>query len=380
MIGNGFDISLGIKSSYSDFYKWYCKTESSSPHIKAFKESIASEIASEISPEERVWSDFELGLGKYTSNFTPSTVEDFLDCLDNATQNIRLYLEAQEKDFQLSNYTEESQKKLANSLVGFYSEVSAMEKTAIKQALAYYANNQCELSFISFNYTKCLDEIISSIPDSLLSTNEHKTTQLRYKIKRTVIHVHGTTNEYPILGINDETQIVNKALLGTPQFSDFMIKANNVQALGMYWHNQAIDEINSSAFICVLGMSLGESDARWWRQLISWLRNNSRGHIILYWYVNDPPSRTSAIRRLQKIEYVKNKFLSFADLSDEANKHLKNRIHVIINTKQFMALEKSEEHKNLMCGSEHVESLGTKFEELGKAYEKAYSEAFASHT
>ena len=38
LIGNGFDISCGIRSSYGDFYKWYCKQDKSDKaHVNAFR-------------------------------------------------------------------------------------------------------------------------------------------------------------------------------------------------------------------------------------------------------------------------------------------------------------------------------------------------------
>ena len=52
-IGNGFDINLGMKTRYSDFYKYYKDIESKSNVIQKLKEEIAERIVN--------WSDLELG-------------------------------------------------------------------------------------------------------------------------------------------------------------------------------------------------------------------------------------------------------------------------------------------------------------------------------
>ena len=88
MVGNGFDLGLGIKSSYDDFYNWYCKIPSGKPHIQQFKQDIMADMDRNLLNDERTWADFELGLGAYTANFTKETVEEFLDCFEDAQMGI----------------------------------------------------------------------------------------------------------------------------------------------------------------------------------------------------------------------------------------------------------------------------------------------------
>ena len=41
MIGNGFDLGIGLRTAYSDFYKVYCKTNSKdSPEVRKFKSEL----------------------------------------------------------------------------------------------------------------------------------------------------------------------------------------------------------------------------------------------------------------------------------------------------------------------------------------------------
>ena len=92
LIGNGFDIALNLKTSYSNFYDWYCKQPSDIPHISEFRKDIDDDVNSKISAAEKTWADFELGIGKYTSKFTKEEVEQYLECIDDAQEQLRIYL------------------------------------------------------------------------------------------------------------------------------------------------------------------------------------------------------------------------------------------------------------------------------------------------
>ena len=95
MVGNGFDIGLGIESSYIAFYNWYCKRPSEEEHIQMFKKDIMNDMSRDIPDDEKTWADFELGLGKYTAKFTKDTVDKFIECYGDAQENIAAYLKEQ---------------------------------------------------------------------------------------------------------------------------------------------------------------------------------------------------------------------------------------------------------------------------------------------
>ena len=121
------------------------------------------------------------------------------------------------------------------------------------------------------------------------------------------------------------------------------------------WYEQAEKVITDSRFVCVLGMSLGESDARWWSFLVDWLKKSSSKHIIIYWFEKNPPNNISTRRQLQCMNKVKDLFLSYSNLSEQEQENLKPRIHVVINTKKFLKLEKKE--KEIAFVSEDNEDI-----------------------
>lgn len=340
LIGNGFDVDKGIESSYSKFYEWYCSKPSTRKHIADFRKNISDDIAQDVPDDEKTWADFELGLGQYTKKFTKETVENFLDCLEDGQENIRKYLLEQEKFFDPDAYSDASYVAFYESIRDFYVEVPDLERPTIQTDINARGEESKEIRFITFNYTSTLERIISKFSNKPFSSWSIRGINYSYRINRDVLHVHGTTSEFPVLGVNDESQIANKELLDTPQFQELMCKADSVRALGKLWHEEAEQQISKSKYVCILGMSLGDSDAKWWRKLNLWLKGDNRRHLIIYWFEKKPPNGISIRKELQYKEKVKNRLLSFANFSSDEMQSIKNRIHVIINTPKFLKLEK----------------------------------------
>lgn len=68
LIGNGFDINIGLKTRYKDFYDYYLALDSSgdNEHVKKLKEHLKETL----STDDKYWSDLEIALGAYTTNFS----------------------------------------------------------------------------------------------------------------------------------------------------------------------------------------------------------------------------------------------------------------------------------------------------------------------
>ena len=349
LIGNGLDVSLGIKSSYGDFYKWYCNQKSKVAHIQKFRDDIKEDISRDVPDDEKTWSDFELGLGKYTEEFSVDNVSDFVDCLEDAQSSIRDYLHAEQNKFVVGDFTDESVSAFRLNLAKFFAELPEIERDAVQSSLNGARQENKEIQFITFNYTDSIERILENLPNDLFATWNYGSSVYGYKINKTVHHVHGTVNEFPVLGVNDESQIANKQLLDVEQFKDFMIKADNITALGLRWHSVAENHISQSRVVCVFGMSMGASDAKWWKKLAFWMLPNPERHLVLYWYMKDPPNRIQSIKQLKVVNMVKDQFLRYADNMSVSDKQkIKARIHVVINTKQFLTLERKPKKGNVL--------------------------------
>ncbi len=77
LIGNGFDLNLGLKTSYQDFLDYYLKnTNNDTEIIKYFKNIIKEEQENDID----TWADAEIFLGKITEKFDDA--DKFLKCFE----------------------------------------------------------------------------------------------------------------------------------------------------------------------------------------------------------------------------------------------------------------------------------------------------------
>ena len=65
LIGNGFDINIGLATRYCDFYEYYKQQPSSNKTIAKLKNDIRCNYEN--------WADLEVKLGEYTADFLEET-------------------------------------------------------------------------------------------------------------------------------------------------------------------------------------------------------------------------------------------------------------------------------------------------------------------
>ena len=330
-VGNGFDISAGIDTSYASFYKWYCEQPSDTFVVDLLKR----EIREDMRAGGENWSDFELGLGKYTSRFSEEDIEQFLQCYDDAHAHIIKYLEQETQKFHDVILDFEA-KRLRSNLANFYQELPPKERQPFDAVFKSEENNHVEIQFVSFNYTDILDKCVSLLSETTLREWLCDGKRCLFYVKPEVIHIHGTLNEFPILGVNDRFQISNYSFLSEPDFVNAMIKADSVEAVGQLWHEDTIKAIEDSKIICILGMSLGESDAMWWEKIMNWLRDSPDRHLLIFWHTKTPNIKQSIRKHTNEVRKVKNIILEYAPSVD--TKAIEERIHVVINTNKILKI------------------------------------------
>lgn len=332
LVGNGFDIASGVDTSYGAFYKWYCSKSSEKEHINKFK----NEIKDDIKNGGKNWADFELGLGQYTKHFTVDNATDFLECYEDAHEMIIKFLEEQKSKFDLDGITSEEFVSFKNGLINFYQDLNPQEINTFNIILEADKGNNEMINFLSFNYTNTLNYIVNELAKTPLKQWSTSNGTRKMEVNKKIIHMHGTSTEYPILGVDNASQIANQDLLSIPNFAEIMIKPQSVNAIGQLWHNEAQATISKSTIIGVFGMSLGESDAKWWTTIIKWLKENASRHLIVFWYTKNPPNGISVFRKLEETKKAKDTLFKYFDLSPSDVKNIESRIHIAINTKNVL--------------------------------------------
>lgn len=345
LVGNGFDMALGVDTSYRAFYNWYLEQESPNHYVQDLKDNIQKYLEG----EGENWSDFELGLGQYTKHFSVEEIQGFFECYNDATNNIIWFLNNCSSFVDVRFLPKNDLINLLGGLLSFYNALPSSEAQQIKNAI----DNKVEFDFISFNYTNLFNEIIKASVDFFNQKEVYFKTQFEPKFNSNILNLHGKSTYLPILGVSEEYQIANPELLKIREFKEIMIKSQCVNAIGEAWYDNGMNLIDASDIICVFGMSLGASDSVWWTKIMNHLINNVNSHVIVFWYSKSSSCNTSMLEHITEKRRIKDIFFEYSELSKEQMQEIENRIHIIFNTKKIFNLTVPQKTPKNIDGTKH---------------------------
>lgn len=331
-IGNGFDISLGLKTKYFDFYPYFLEHASKDNMIKNW-----------MVDDKELWSDLEDELGRKIEEIqTEGQKEKFYE--DKTELEILLldYLENEQDKF-LENDLETYIEVFLNSLANPFYGLSKVENGYLEDTFAAYSKEGLVYQLISFNYTSCLNQVMKLAREKSLTVELGR----RRCALGDVFHIHGTLGAEMILGVNDESQVKSSFLVEDEEFLDTFIKARANESIGQGKINYVNQIIKKSHIIGIFGMSLGETDKMWWKKLVLWLGENSYNRLIIYIKGNDK-IRSQLRRKLPtniirlKNQY-KSKFLEKGSASEIKKEDLKKQIFIIFDSDIFDFLKENSE-------------------------------------
>lgn len=191
LLGNGFDLNIGLRTSYKDFYTYYKKESSKSDKIKQLKEDILDDFEN--------WSDLELSFGKYTNKI--NTLKEFDEIFEDIVEKLSDYLSGEEKQINVASL-KINKENLFNNLI--YPERTLIEvnRNILENYKNKWNNSQWNVNIITFNYTKSLEKLLD-YKDSRMNLQANKYLQ-------GITHIHGFIDNKMVMGVNDTSQISNK--------------------------------------------------------------------------------------------------------------------------------------------------------------------------
>ncbi|WP_215222824.1 AbiH family protein [Echinicola shivajiensis] len=314
LLGNGFDLSLGMKTGYKDFYEYYQSTNSKSEVVKKLKDEISGDLEN--------WSDLELAFGKYTEKI--NSQDEYDELIEDLLGNLGEYLCYQEEKLDVSILDRE---KFCNYLA--YPEESLLQ--ADKNKLKAFRNNykNSRVSIVTFNYTRVVEKIIGEKYSNIQITTHQNGGRSTLS---GVEHIHGYTDRRMILGVNDISQIQNKSFHNNTDVLESLVKRNCNKVLRHTRDSFVENQINSANLICIYGSSIGDTDKVWWELIGERLRSNVK----LIIFVKDKPINPlfeyKSIRIERKI--VEN-FLTKTNLEEKEKEKVKDNIFIGLNTQMF---------------------------------------------
>jgi len=322
-IGNGFDLNLGLNTRYDDFYRYY------KHQMKDSEDLLSNSIRDESNYE--MWSDMEIGLGKLLEDVGENQVEEFLDSKLKLEELLVRYLKAEQQRIVI-NEPNVVGTELYRHILNFQNEFNAVEKERFLTFLNE-ARQQIHYCFVSFNYTSVLDEMLKAVADIWVKKPKRTSKGALFTDKLDdLLHIHGNLTDGIILGLDNQEQISNERLKTDTRLNNYIIKSNVNMELGERRIEDTRRIINQSRYICLFGLSFGETDRFWWEYLIKWLKRDSNNRLVLYIYGSNGNS-VSGPERIRNRDKEREKFIERSGCGDADD--VKDRIIVIFNTDTF---------------------------------------------
>lgn len=321
IIGNGFDLNLGLKTSYNHFYQYYKTVKSDNVNIQKLKDNISKTHES--------WSDLELALGNYTQHLEKVTELD--EILFDIGEELSKYLHLEEK--KIEKY-EVDQKK-------FFDYLSFPEKLflpADKEKLIGFKkkwnNSRWGLNIYTLNYTTVIEKILGDKQNNVLLA--HHTNSATINLGE-IKHIHGYLDNNMVIGVNDESQIKNDSFHNNLDILESIVKSECNRANRNNIDRQFTNKINSANLICIFGSSIGDTDNKWWELIGERLKSDC--YLIIFSRGAEIPPR---IRHMQARaeRTIRNSFLNKTNLSEKEMEAVEAKIFIGLNSGMFDGIMK----------------------------------------
>lgn len=320
LIGNGFDLNLGLRSSYKDFYDYYKSQKNDSSVIKDFKSNISNNLDK--------WSDLELALGEYTKAIT--SIDELDEIHGSIVDELAGYLDKAQSEFIQNKLENVNVDKFLDDL--FRPEKFLLYRDANALKHFYTAGDRRANSYnvINFNYTHTLELIIG--------LEEKSNRNQGISVKRgdanhshnlnSIFHVHGTINSDMVLGVDSNEQIFNEELSKNIDVTNQLIKreCNLVMRHGIEADSERL--ISGADLICIFGSSMGKTDQLWW-DLISAQLQSRNCRLVIFEYLPGINQRRSQLLERRRQDVLRK--LSSAEEFDAISK----RVYFSFNSEMF---------------------------------------------
>lgn len=327
ILGNGFDINLGLPTRYRHFYHFYnydCIDDR--PHIKQLKESIYKYRKS-------TWADLEKGFGEYTPRIPDYQrfEEIYEDLSIQLIDFLRKIDEFPDKDYLNSPAF---QTKFIHDLCKPESYLPPAYAQNIHNQLKYGSEN-IYIKIATFNYTHTFEHILGKKNQTSQKIGSIGSNSIF--IDTEVLHIHREIGSEGIIwGVNDKTQILNETLRDDPAVQTLLIKPRTNQELGYLNDNQFRNYIANAQLICLFGTSIGETDQIWWDAIGNHLLQ-TKCHVIHFLFTDRKFSTDTLRVVFQNRE--KKELLQRFHIDKNIADNILPRIHCVTNSDMFKNME-----------------------------------------
>ena len=269
LIGNGFDIGLGLKTRYADFIATYLKQPSKTDVIVKLKKAI--------NQDANFWGDAELAFGKLPfSTFGKDSYSVVKECVTDFSDALSEYLKNEERRFQILD--EKIKVAFCSLLCSYYQRLGEYPRRNELKRLKQF--NRLKINVINFNYTETIDKMLPPSGTMALLGWGRIDVQINE-----VCHVHGALSAETSrsFGVNMSSQIEDSKLI--PDARMLLVKPEVDRLARWGLESIAKEMIDESDTVVLFGLSLGATDQLWWNYLLDYIQYKPEHRLCLMQHV-----------------------------------------------------------------------------------------------
>ena len=346
LIGNGFDIQMGIASDCKTVESHYISLRKTDSILQRFQDSMRK--------ENEYWSSFETAIGEYTNSFEEDKQEYFQLCLDDFSVELIQYLQQEESRIDYDLCLEEIKQEFFRSFSEYDADIPNRYKNEINAIIAKHSD--VSIRFVSFNYTHVLDDCLKRAftkDNRVIGKHKFRAGFFNHIVNNEVFHIHGELPGPIIIGVDNQDQISNKKWAEQRRFQQRLLKPSINGRAGSLVDDNVKQLIMESSIICIFGMSLGDTDKTWWKLLGNWLKGDDR-RLVIFGHNNDYSQIGYTHQRQFALQdALIDRFLDLAEIQETERESIANKIFAIINPNIFninlvkLTEQKKKEDKKL---------------------------------
>ena len=351
LVGNGFDIGLGLKTAYSDFIKHYIDR-------KVEHNEIVTKLIAAINKDIKNWGDAEYAFGQLPfSEFYHDIEESFRICLKDFQIALENYLRDEATRLIIPREKAESTRA---KLLGYIVEAIATANSAI-----FNGRDNVSIDIVNFNYTDTVDRLLcfdgNKYPDVEATINEKRILITSNRL----CHVHGQLGDKILFGVNSYDQIGSKELRYLSATEGYLVKSAKAHIGGCQFYYTAQDVISKCDVVFLFGLSYGKTDLRWWEAITDYAYLSEHGvlrnipTIILCPYSLKPIDSYTIEDSVYIVRQERNRFLH--ELQAKYGYKYSDQIRGLLYVVGYGPFPDPRSNEQHYCDPLHLHSLGSMF-------------------
>ena len=270
LIGNGFDLALGLATDYQSFIDKYQADNASS------KDESVRWLCNKIKEKRETWGDAEIAFGEIEFE----DIETYSSIASHFSSSLLEYLKEQNARFRISK---SEQGKTRESLLASIMSIDNWMMPGHKQ-YCKFSNEQNDIfiDFLTFNYTNTLEQLLeyseTARCDAVIKDSEGNERKI---IVKNICHVHGTLAQGALFGVDSQEQIKSRAIRDYCSNTGGILKERSSEMAGLTNRIEGVGRISSADVIITYGLSFGASDRSWWRRIWDGVVQNGKAQLIV---------------------------------------------------------------------------------------------------